>query len=121
MFYERAVTTTLALDWVIIDIGMSASGPWYTVFNWGNGSPDYNTEIASYSLDADGEVDNELIPTSVLYASPSQPLIRTGILIDVDANLTPRPPDGTYQFVRIYSPLDGANDPTEVDAIEILP
>lgn len=112
------------MDWVIIEIAQSPSGPWYEVFNWGDGGPDTNTNIGTapppgpYS---GPENDNTLIPmtTPPLYGTP--PLI-TGIAIDVDAPLTAaNAPLGPYQYVQIFSPIGGDSDGPEVDAIEAIP
>jgi hypothetical protein len=113
VYYERENPLGfVALDWVIVEIGTSATGPWIQVFNWGDGVPDNNTNIASYS--AGGELDNESIPLTDLYGTPP---FQTGVSIDVDGLAGP----GSYGWVRISSPLGGSNDPSEVDAIEILP
>lgn len=101
----------VSMDWVIIEVGPSANGPWTTVFNWGDDVPDMHSNIAAYS--ADGELDNELIPTSALYGTT----YKTGIALDVDGLLPP----GSYQWVRIYSPFGGENDGSHVDAIQVLP
>jgi hypothetical protein len=102
------------LDWVIVDIATSPSGPWYPVFNWYDNILDSNTNVglSSYGF---GELDNESIPFSVLYGPASY---RTGIAIDVDPVAAP---PGVYSWVRIRSPLGGDNDPAEVDAVEVLP
>jgi hypothetical protein len=113
VYYERenpAGSSEIMLDWVIVEIGTSPSGPWYPVFNWYDNVRDNNTNVGQSSYGF-GEDDNESIPFSVL--SPYQ----TGIAIDIDA-ITP--PSGTYTWVRIRSPLGGDNDPAEVDSIEVL-
>ncbi len=85
----------------------------YSVFRWGDGTLDTNTNIgaAGYSP---GEPDNAVIPISALYgSSPYQ----TGITIDVDAVA----PGGTYRYVAIRSLGVGDMDGAEVDSILILP
>jgi hypothetical protein len=101
----------VSMDWVIIDAGPTAGGPWITVFNWGDDVADMNSNLAAYG--ADGEGDNENIPTSAFYGTTYM----TGIAIDVDGLLAP----GSYQWVRIRSPLGGGNDGSHVDAIQVLP
>jgi hypothetical protein len=117
VYYERenpAGSDQIMLDWVIVEIATSSSGPWYPVFNWYDNVVDTNTNVGQ-SMYGSGEQDNKPIPFSVLYGSLPY---RTGIAIDVDALA---PPTGLYSWVRISSPLGGDNDPAEVDAIEILP
>jgi hypothetical protein len=115
VYYERENPAgSIMLDWVIVEIGKSSSGPWYPVFNWYDGALDSNTNIAAMGYGSP-EQDNMLIPVSVLYGSPPY---QTGIEIDVDAVA---PPPGLYNWVRISSPIGGDNDPAEVDAVEVLP
>jgi hypothetical protein len=122
VFYERenGNSNQVLLDLVIIQIGQSSTGEWFVVFNWGDDVPDGNTNIDSLTID--GEDDNEIIlmevdpptPTPQLYGTPD---LNTGITIDVDAKVsTP----GAYDQIMIGAPTD-ANDPAEVDAIEVLP
>jgi hypothetical protein len=101
----------VSMDWVIIEVGPTADGPWTTVFNWGDDIPDTNSNVATYS--ADGELDNELFPTSALFGSTYM----TGIALDVDGLLPP----GVYSWVRILSPFGGGNDGSHIDAIQVLP
>jgi hypothetical protein len=117
VYYERenpVGSSEVMLDWVIVEIGSSPSGPWYPVFNWYDNVVDTNTNVGQ-SIYGSGEQDNKSIPFSVLYGSSPY---RTGIAIDVD---TLAPPPGIYTWVRIRSPLGGDNDPAEVDSIQVLP
>jgi hypothetical protein len=101
----------VTMDWVIVQVGADSSGPWHTVFYWGDGLPDTNTNLAGLSLP---ENDNRPIPTTELYGSA--PYI-SGITIDVDQ----RAPAGVYQYLRLLSPFGGDNDGAQVDAIQFLP
>lgn len=104
----------ISLDWVIIEIGTTNSGPWIQVFYWGDDVLDGNTNIGQAGFGGPGnEPDNEQIHFSFLYNGP-------GVAIDVDA-VSPPPPVGTYQWVRISTPLGGDNDAAEVDSLESLP
>ena len=117
VYYERENpngSSQIMLDWVIVEIAISPSGPWYPVFNWYDNVPDNNTNVGQ-SIYGSGEQDNKSIPFSALYGSPPY---QTGIAIDIDALALP---PGTYTSVRIRSPLGGDNDPAEVDAVEVLP
>jgi hypothetical protein len=104
----------ISLDWVIVEVSPTGqSGTWTRIFYWGDHVHDAHTNIPiGYVADADGEADNEEIPLGLLFGSP----IQTGIAIDVDLVAAA----GAYQFVRIYSPLGGDNDPSEVDAVQLL-
>lgn len=116
VYYEQENPPTyISLDWVIVEISTSSTGPWIQVFNWGDGSVDTNTNIGAAGYGSGGEDDNLNIPIGVLHGSP----IQTGIAIDVDA--VPGVSPGNYRWVRLYSPLLGNNDGSEVDAVEVLP
>jgi len=110
----------IALDWVIVSLCTDMTCVTsYQVFYWGDNFLDSNTNIgaAGYGGGA-GEIDNALIPMTnpPLFGAPT-----TGIAIDADPALVAGLPAGTYQYVRIYSPYFGGNDPPEVDAVVVLP
>ncbi len=121
VYYERENGTSgqILLDLVILKIGISATGEWFVVFDWGNGIVDANSSVSAVP-----EVPNAPIQMSTLYGTPPYD---TGILIDVDNAATP-PPTGVYDRLSIAGPTPGpgtppygAGDLAEVDAIEILP
>ena len=91
------------LDWVIIEVGSNAEGPWSLVFNWGNTNASDNGSIHSYHY-KNGEMDNEPVPFEELNE-------KTGILIGVG---------GSYQYIRISAP-PGCSDPAQIDAIRLYP
>ncbi|GIK43758.1 MAG: hypothetical protein BroJett011_75910 [Chloroflexota bacterium] len=105
------------LDLVEVEIGQTPSGPWYPIFVWGDGNSDTNTNISG--LDGGPSSDNATILSPPL-VGPGDPL-NTGVQIDIDTAPGGPPPAGSYQYIRIYSPLGGANDGPEVDAIQALP
>lgn len=113
VFFEQVACGGICLDWVRVEVSADAVN-WVTVLDWGDGNPDDNTNIASYS--ADGEDDNEAIPSASLYCDSGY---CSGIAIDVDA-LGSVPLDG-YRYIRIWSPLNPNNDGSEVDALLIFP
>jgi hypothetical protein len=126
-YYERLTNPTqIAMDSVIVGISQDPSGnPYYEVFNWGDGTPDANTNVDITTLSpapnpaSPPEADNAAIDTSSLYPSPAG----TGITIDVD-NASSHPPPGSYSYVVIIapaSPPNDGNDGAEVDAVEALP
>ncbi len=97
------------LDWVVIEI--SDGHNWYTVYNWGNGVSDTNTNVASFSP----EIDEFNIPSGPpLYNN-------TGVAINVDTIV----PLGNYPYIRLTSPSSGVGAPadgsTDIDAITPIP
>jgi hypothetical protein len=115
VYYENSYYVgpyAIHLDWVRIDLcGEPCNNSWVTAFNWGDGTPDANTNVAANG--ADGEDDNEVILGSGL-------LNNYGITIDVDA-LGPMPPGG-YRYMRFWSPINWPhNDGAQIDAIVIVP
>jgi len=111
VYYEQPACSGICLDWVQVDICDASCSSWVTVFNWGDGNPDNNTNVASFA--AGGEDDNEDIPAAAL-------LNGSGITIDVDA-FGPVP-GGGYRYIRIWSPYNWPNnDGAEVDSIDIVP
>ena len=113
IYYERPGCTGICLDWVIVDVCDDPCVAWQTVFNWGDGAADGNTNVAGYA--AGGEDDNEPIPLSDLHLGST-----TGIEIDVDF-LGPVPLAG-YRYIRVRSPINWPdNDGSDIDSIEVLP
>ena len=53
------------LDLVVVRIGVSLTGDWYVVFDWGDNVPDWNTSVGSYGADG-GEDANEAVPMTEL-------------------------------------------------------
>lgn len=114
VYYEReSPAGFISMDWVIVDVCADAAClTAYTILNWGDGLADFNTHIGA--VHGPPEADNHTIPLADLWGAwPFQ----TGVAIDVDAVAPP----GVYGWVRIRAPLGGANDPAEVDLIEVLP
>lgn len=113
VFYEfENPSNYMRLDWVIIEASINGVDGWVQIFNWGNGVLDGNSNIGQLGHGASGEPDNYEMPFSDLYGGNS-----TGVAIDLDAVVPP----GTYQWIRISSPLGGDGDGAEVDSIEVIP
>jgi len=122
VYYERLLTSPapnhIQMDWIQIDVAVAPTGPAYTVFFWGNGVRDTNTNVDTADIGVPtAEVDNQIIPASNLYGTSPQ----TGILIDVDGAPTPPPPN-IYQFVIISAPTGAGsgNDGTDIDAVQTV-
>jgi hypothetical protein len=122
VFYERRLpppdSQVIELDWVSVEIGPGPSGAcdtsaWYTSFNWGDGVVINNGHLGNLYP----EIDNQTIPLSALWGTLP---LQTGIAIDLDSAALGIPP-GIYPCIRIISPFNFPdNDPSEVDALEIL-
>ncbi|NUQ60288.1 MAG: hypothetical protein HUU12_13090 [Anaerolineales bacterium] len=117
--YEFLNFNVIYLDWFVVGISNDADGAtYYEVFNWGNGAPDNNSNVAD--LAAGGETDNEAVNPSQLYdADGAGPAPQTGILIDVDDNNSGNPPPGVYGYVVIINPV-GGGDAVQVDAVQTV-
>ncbi len=119
VYYERRniPNAEILLDLVVVQIGISSTGEWFVVFDWGNGVVDTNTSVSAVP-----EVPNAPIPLATLYGTAPY---QTGILINVDITTVPT---GMYDRVSIAGPTPGsgtpaygAGDRAEVDAVEVLP
>jgi hypothetical protein len=130
IFYEADFGLgTIYLDNIIIGISNVTDGSYYTVFNWGDNDlvdTNQNTNVNTTVLDitypdptctgaAAPECDNRGIPGTALYTDSG---ISTGILIDVDTAPS-APPEGTYSYLVIVSPLSGDLDSVNVDSIVV--
>ncbi len=104
VYYERENPAGyISMDFVRIEISEDGS-TWYTALYYGGGQYS-NSNIAGYS-----EADNQQIPTGALINT-------TGVGIDIyQLGL-----NGTYSYIRIVSPVGGAGDGCDVDAIQIYP
>jgi|HigsolmetaAR202D_1030399.scaffolds.fasta_scaffold16096_2 hypothetical protein len=106
----------ISLDWLVIQVAESESGPWHTVFYWGDDQPDHNTVYVATQ------------PYSSIYSYKSMAQImaaRGGIEEDdltlepglIYINIDERAPSGTYSYLRVLSPKSGLIDPADVDMI----
>lgn len=124
IFYEALFPnnsgTNIQMDQIIIGVSNFQDGSYYQVFNWGDNVRDTNTNIDTNILSPDSciigapECDNRTIQTSELYPSPG-----AGILIDVDAPPGGAPPEGSYKYLVIISPLTPPFDAAQVDSIQV--
>jgi hypothetical protein len=112
VFYEWANPPGILLDWVIVEISQDGAG-WCRVFDWGDGLPDNNTNVAAYT--AGGETDNEPIASSDLWPKPDYSPPNTGVAIDI--SVCSPPPSGQYPYVRFLSPFGGNGDAAQIDAL----
>lgn len=101
----------------VVRIEISDGTDTYTVFEWGDGTPDINTNVGAFGP----ETDNFPIAASNLYPPPAG----SGVAIDVDnpaLNGGLGIPPGTYTQI-IITPLDGPGDDGNcgIDGIEVLP
>jgi len=116
VYYERqnGGSGQVLLDLVVVQIGVSSTGDWYVVFDWGGGVT-ANSNVSGYT-----EAPNAVIEMSALYGTPP---FNTGILINVDI---PSVPTGVYDLVSVAGPTPAPGtayvpgDYAEVDAVEVL-
>lgn len=99
-----APSPTLQMDLVILQI--SDGKNWYTIFTWGDGAPDTNTDINP--ADCPSESDN----CSITLPTTNSP----GITINMNGVV----PNGTYPYIRIISPSD-SGDGVDVNTITVVP
>jgi hypothetical protein len=101
VYYEQAAGPGILMDRVILSISTALAGTYYQVLNWGDGTPDTNSNIGNVVTSTPyQELDNQPIDASKLYgATPLQ----TGVLVDVD-NAPSHPPVGSYSFLAIQAP-----------------
>jgi hypothetical protein len=100
VYYEHydSFIPGIYMDQIVVQISADNNN-WVTVLNWGDGSPDTNTNIAGFSP----ESEHLPIPAGSLYNN-------SGIEIDI--------PTGNYPYICFIAPTGG--DGAEVDAIELL-
>lgn len=120
VFYEFNNGGTVYMDWIIVGLSMSSTGSsYYEVFNWGNGSPDLNSNLGDVTTTTGTENGDQAIALTEYYDSDgagSAP--QTGVLIDVDT-ATSNPPPGLYTYVVVISP-GGVGGGAQVDAIQTV-
>lgn len=106
----------MSLDWLVIQVAETASGPWHTVFYWGDQQPDRNTVYMPTQ------------PYTSIYSGMSMAQIAAARGNDEEDDLTlatgliyinidERAPSGTYSYIRVLSPKSGLTDPVNVDMI----
>lgn len=129
-FYEWNNSGTVYFDWIIIGISDNGGATYYEVFNWGDGTPDANSNVGDFAA-VNGEDDNEPILVNPppplepeLYdpdetPPPDGPRPQTGILIDVD-RATSNPMPGDYNYVVLISPSGGSGESAQVDAVQAV-
>jgi len=107
------VTPGIMLDFIRIELSVDGS-TWYPVFAW-DGVPG---GVSGTNIDdraADGEEENEPIPSSALYPGPPLPN-NTGIAIDIGPWT---PPGYAYRYVRFTYP-SGGTDAGQIDSVRRL-
>lgn len=118
VLYEMANPPGIHMDWIVLSVSQDGY-TWYTIFNWGDDVADTNSTLNINGPLGGDEADNRLIDAIYLY--PNGVYGNTGIAINVDAILSMGAPIGTYNYLRIYSPLGGNDTNCDIDAIQILP
>ena len=119
IFYELPIGTGIGMDWITVQVGDGTN--WYTVFYWGDGIPDTNSNL-NINVIGGTEDDNRDFSTQpasdVLYPFNTTPgASNTGIAMDLDGVV----PNGTYPYIRFIAPAGDLDGGTEIDAVSILP
>jgi uncharacterized repeat protein (TIGR01451 family) len=121
ILYELPNDAGIAMD--LITLQISDGYNWFTIFNWGDGVADTNTNM-DISVLGGNENDNRDFTnppeSDVLYPFGTGTLSKpaTGIVIELDGVV----PAGTYPYFRIISPASGDMDGgCEIDAVVIVP
>lgn len=116
--YEYNNNGYVYMDWMIVGITNSSDGSqYYEVFNWGNGTPDTNTNLG----DVAGETDDQQVDGTEFYDPDGAGVApQSGILIDVDT-ASSSPPPAIYNYVVIISPIGGMpSNNVQVDSLETV-
>lgn len=125
VMYEMPNGSGIAMDVIQLQLGNGSN--WYTIFYWGDGSADTNSNL---NTDVIGLAENDnrdftTVPASdILYpfgsGSPPPPPSNaaTGVVFQLDGII----PAGSYSYIRIISPLAGdADGGCEIDGFSFLP
>jgi hypothetical protein len=104
------------MDAVILQLGDGRN--WYTILNWGNNIVDTNASMNMSTIGVSAEIDNTVVAAPYMYDS-------TGVALELDGIV----PNGSYKYIRIFSPPapqdgpgpDFAPDGVEIDAFYIVP
>jgi hypothetical protein len=115
VYYEMAAGSGILMDQVILQISQNISGPWTTVFDWGNGNPDINSNLDISGPLGGSETDNREIDASFLLVGNGR---TTGVGVDID--YPPLGLSGSYSCLKIIS-SGSSGDGIDVDSIEIYP
>jgi hypothetical protein len=121
VYYELPSGSGIQMDSVILSISTD-NIVYYVVFNWGDGTPDNNSNVGDVAANTGTENDNQPIDqpdTGELHGTAPQD---TGIAVDVD-NAPSNPPPGNYSYLAIQAPAappaDG-NDGADADSVEVV-
>jgi hypothetical protein len=114
VYYEQGQGSGIQMDTVIISISQN-NVIYYVVFNWGDGTPDNNSNVGDVTTNTGTEIDNQVIDSSELHQGASED---TGILVDVD-NAPSNPPPGDYWYVAIQAPMPDSDGGVGFDSIEV--
>ena len=114
VLYERVNGSGINMD--AINLLISQDGhTWYTIFYWGDGLADTNSNLNIAGPLGGTEFDDRDIDASFLY--PTGTYGDAGVTMDLDMVV----PAGTYYYLRITAPVVGGDGICDIDAIEILP
>jgi hypothetical protein len=116
VYYEESSGPGILMDKVKLSISTN-NIIYYMVFNWGDGTPDANSNIGDVAATTTTENDNQPINSSELYGTTP---LKTGVLVDVD-NAPSHPPVGSYQYLAIQAPpTPDSTDGIGMDSVQVI-
>jgi hypothetical protein len=106
----------MSLDWLVIQVAETASGPWHTVFYWGDQQPDRNTVYMPTQPYTSPYAGMSMAQIAAARGNIEEDdlTLATGLIY---INIDERAPSGTYSYIRVLSPKSGLTDPVDVDMI----
>jgi hypothetical protein len=115
VYYQSPAGSGILMDQVIIAISQNSNGgDYYTVFYWGDGTADLNSNVGAVTVATGTENDNQSISTAYLYGT-------TGVAINIEGTVLSTPPVGWYQYVVIIVPNTGVDGNADIGDIQIIP
>lgn len=123
IFYEFPNSTLggIYMDLITVSVSVDAA-MWHTIFAWDGVPGNVNgSNIDALAVDANGELENEVITSTLLYPYPDPVAypVNAGIAIDLNG-VIPALPDQTFRYIRFARPANACTQSDcefELDAV----